>query len=271
MRARHIDSAQNFKKLSRIDNHMKIGISSANIGAEGLWMQKLALEGYKLIEVNRRFTLMGFSGSNLKKIAKKAEDLGIGFTLHSAVTDLLHSDPLVHGSQLGILRSEIKYSPLIGCNDIVFHLSDHVSYTKDKAMVDDMLKDLSLFAQAHDVTLYLENDSHGPWSDVTQLKAIFLRHPDIKHVLDLGHLNVAVNHGLTRNHKHHLDQLKDFIDYLHVHGNDGQWDQHLDLFGDESVQFLKRALCLDPSFVIIETHAISDAHKTRSILEHLYQ
>ena len=241
-----------------------IGISTANDPMQRDLFVYFARKGYTCVEYNHRFTPFFLSENRLKHLKACMEKYNLTITFHSDANDLCHPDRLVADSQLMLLKSEMWFANRLGIKHIVFHLPKYLD--TQEILIDTVLKELCETATGYGVALYLENDSRGPWADPHNVRAILDRHP-LRHCLDTGHLNNAINAGIT-DMDTHFKLLGERMDYLHLHDNDGKSDQHIGLGkGNIDLKYLFSKIDnVEPSILIIETHDMKDAAITRDML-----
>lgn len=244
-----------------------LGVSS-KIGGK-FWLKTIPRMGFKLIELNHRFTTIRFSGKKIQGINEQRRNSNVRLTIHSRVTDLLHKDELINNYQLLMLKSEIKYAPVLGVKDIVFHLPKYLDPAWDGEKINSLLSELIGFAGEHGVQLYLENDPRGPWGHINNLLLLFKNFKSLKHNLDIGHLNVLINSGIVKSEKEYFNKLGGYINYVHLHGNNGLTDEHKALGSgnvkmDTVIPLIKK---VNPEFMIIETINARKALKTKELLK----
>ncbi|MFA4872188.1 MAG: sugar phosphate isomerase/epimerase [Patescibacteria group bacterium] len=188
------------------------------------------------------------------------------FSFHSMVQDLFCADEIITTAELGCLRGEIRLASLIGCDNLIFHIS------KKTELNDEEIKNLvslSKIASDSNLKLCLENNfSSGVFSG-DYLVEIITKIKDLNLCLDIGHCNVALNRGLIGDLSIFLNRVGDKIIELHISYNNGKSDEHLEL-NDAGKVYLDNILNLinkNNILAVIETKNIKQAMKTKFYLE----
>ncbi|MBU1199271.1 MAG: sugar phosphate isomerase/epimerase [Nanoarchaeota archaeon] len=245
-----------------------IGISSKNAFSAEFWWNTLIDKGFKLLELNHRVTPISFNPEHITGMKEIIKNNDLTITIHSGVTDILHPDEITAEYQLLLLKAEIKYASDIGMNHVIFHMSSYLDHEKDKDRIHEFLSEVIEFARIHDVKLFLENDSKGAWVNPDDLLPYFEKYKNLKHLLDIGHLNRALHSGFVKSEKDYFDKLGKHICYVHIHGNKGIIDEHTSVDkGNLKLDFLLPEIKKLNPIVIIETNNMEDALITEKILQ----
>ncbi|MBW3015396.1 sugar phosphate isomerase/epimerase [Candidatus Woesearchaeota archaeon] len=239
---------------------MKIGISSKNV--LDFFDKRINSENFKILEINRCRSHLGFNMERLAMLAEKFKEHKIETTLHSASYSIFHDNPMIHEAQVLNLKSEILQAKQLNCKEIVFHLANKEPDQNDI----NLLKELAVFAKKHDVILLLENDAKGYFANeenilktITSIENLFL-------ALDIGHLKLAKLRGLVKSESAFINKLNDKITYAHIHDNCGKIDSHSALGSD--IERYKKILRLLPNNIklIMETNYFDEAVKSKKII-----
>ncbi len=209
-----------------------IGLSTTCVESCIDWLDFLLKKNIKVIELSHGFTPIYFAQKDLDKITD-AINKGVDISLHSGTTYLLNSDKEIAKQQLLLLKSEIKFASKVGIKNIVFHL--HSDLKADNKKIQVFLKSIIAFANKNKVTLCLENGSSGPWSISENLIKLFKKFKSMRHIIDVGHLNVAANGDINKFSKY-LKKLKPYTEYFHIHDNNGIRDEHNEI-GKGNIDF----------------------------------
>jgi len=245
---------------------MKIGISTAvNTGREN-WerMQDLLKYDFKHIEFYNKITRIRYEDiPTLKKIRKQS---GISFSFHSMVQDLFSTDLVVAEGEYFSLMSEIRISSLLGCRNIVFHITKKTKLTE---LEFRKLRRLVRFAKKQNIALCLENNSSsGPFS-TEYLQQVLSKVKGLSLCVDIGHLKVAVYKKYMKNYKNFLNNVGAYIYQFHVSYNDGKKDLH-DALTKDGVKWLLEVLeesNIENPCLVIETRNIRQAMVSKTIIQ----
>ncbi len=246
---------------------MEIGISTAVKTKGENWdrMQDLLKLGYKQIEFYNKITRIRMA--DVKPLMELKKSKGLSYSFHSMVQDLFYDDKIISQAEYFSLMAEIKIASAIGCKRVVFHISKKTNLIKDEKK---KLIDLANFAKKKKVKLCLENNSSSGYFSSNGLLDIVNSIDNLFFCLDLGHLNIAVQKGLILDKRIFIEEIKDKLEEIHLHFNNGKTDQHL-AFNKKGVDFLSKVLNVVSNKninLIIETRNIKQAQKVKLQIQH---
>jgi len=134
------------------------------------------------------------------------------------------------------------------CNELEirlvnFHSHSRGLYIKDKkgkkTVLNNLirsLRELVEYGKKYNVEVMLENAAESyEITDLKDFKYIIDRVPDLKVHLDIGH---AFLYGGMKNIENFIKIFKNKIVHIHIHDNNGKWDEHLPL-GAGSIDYKK--------------------------------
>ncbi len=246
---------------------MTIGISTAVKTKGENWdrMQNLLELGYKQIELYNKITRIRMTDIKALNALKKSK--GLSYSFHSMVQDLFYDDKIISQAEYFSLMAEIKIASAIKCKRIIFHISKKTNLIKDER---NKLIDLANFAKKNKVKLCLENNSSLGCFGSDGLLDVVNNIDNLYFCLDLGHLNIAIEKGLVPDKKMFIEGIKDKLEEIHLHFNNGKTDQHL-AFNKKGLDFLNEVLNIVSNKnidLIIETRNIKQAQKIRLQIQH---
>lgn len=243
-----------------------IGISSKNCQVGNLWLESLLKKGFKLVEINHRWTCLG--SHKIQPIKNTLKKYSAIATIHSGVTDLLHPKKIIDQQQKLLLKSEIIFANKIKAKTLSFHFPKYLDHKKDKNKIHKFFKEILSFAKKYKIPLLIENDSNGPWTTAEDFLPYLKKYKSLKFLIDIGHLNRSTKAGLVSSEKDFIEKIKPYIRYVHAQSNKGINDDHIAL-GDGNIKkeivlpLLKK---LKIKYWIAETNLMKDALKTRKVL-----
>lgn len=245
---------------------MKIGISTSveTRGENRDRINDLVDCGFNHIELYNKITRIRLVDVTPLLELKKQKNLT--FSFHSMVQDLFCTDEIIAAAELGCLKGEIRLASLIGCDNLIFHIS------KKTELNDEEIKSLVLLSKAandSNLKLCLENNSSVGAFSGDYLAEIVTKIKDLNFCLDIGHFNIALNKGLISDLSIFLNRVRDKIVEIHVSYNNGKNDEHLAL-NDAGKSYLDNILNLinkEKLLAVIETRDIKQAMKTKFYLE----
>lgn len=149
-------------------------------------------------------------------------------------------NPVRHG-WLDESKKIIRVANELGIKLLNFHSHSRGMYIKDKKKqtLDNWiksLKELVEYGNKYDIRIMFENaGERGEIVDINDFKYIVGRVSGLKVHLDVGH---AFIHGGMKNVEEFIKIFKNKIEYIHIHDNHGQNDEHLPL-GVASLEYEK--------------------------------
>lgn len=247
---------------------MKIGISTAVLvpNLEN-WdkMNRFIELGFTHVELYNKITRIRLIDA--LPLADIKDKKAINFSFHSLVQDLFCGDELISQGELSFLKAEIRLASLIGCENLIFHISKKVELSEAEWK---QLVDLADTAAKNKVNLCLENNfSTGAFS-TEYLAEVVNKIENLYCCLDIGHLNVAIGKGLINNPMEFIEGIKNKIIQLHISFNDGKSDEHLNPIVDEHRSYFEKVIgCFDVDrlLLVIETKNIDQAILTNQFLK----
>ncbi|MBW2977879.1 sugar phosphate isomerase/epimerase [Candidatus Woesearchaeota archaeon] len=246
-----------------------VGISSKNCQTKGQWLESLLKKGFKLVEINHRWTSLPFDDQSIKRKKDILKKYSAIVTIHSGTSDLLHKNRLIYQQQRLLLKAEIIFANKIKAKTVSFHFPKYLDHKKDKNMIHKFLKEILSFAKKYKIPLLIENDSNGPWTTAEDFLPYLKKYKSLKFLLDIGHLNRSTKAGLVSSEKEFIEKMKPYIRYVHVHSNKGIYDDHIAL-GDGNIKkeiILPLLKKLKIKYWIVETDLMKNALKTRQVLK----
>ncbi len=249
-------------------NFMNIGISTAVLVSNcENWdrMNKFIELGFTNIELYNKITRIRLADA--APLAEIKNNKAINFSFHSLVQDLFCGDEMISQGESSFLKAEIRLASLIGCRNLVFHISKKTELSEIER---GQLADLADFAAQNKINLCLENNfSTGVFSG-DYLAEVVNKVENLYCCLDIGHLNVAVSKGLIINSTEFIERIKHKILQLHISFNDGESDEHLNPTTDYQRNYFERIINSfkkDDLSLIIETRNIDQAVLTNQFLK----
>ena len=172
----------------------------------------------------------------LDSIKKLSKENDIHLNVHSAyflATSAIY--PTVRETVIKILKSNIAMAKKVGSRHITVHPGYKESIIKEKnyeALIKT-LKEVVKFGKKFDVNIGLENHANlqSPCFYVNDLLKIINSVEGLKITLDVGHVNLT---GMS--FPEYYGKIKDFVNDVHVHDNDGTSDQHK-CIGEGNIDF----------------------------------
>lgn len=240
-----------------------LGISTS-AGPRAYWNEWVKKTGLKAFELNLNSSYFPFEEKIIDSVKKDFKDFKI--SMHSSTECLFSKNGLIRESQQKTLLAEIEIAGMLGAQEIVFHAPRF-----DYVNIDKFLLEAVDFAKEKGVLLLLENPGKGRFSEPSVLNDFFIKHPEIKMCLDIGHLHVT-NNNLEKEKRAVMD-LKEHIVYLHLNDNSGLDDTH-SAFGkgtlnwEELLNLIKNNCNIQKA--IIETHSEEDALKARDLIRGIF-
>jgi len=162
-----------------------------------------------------------------------------------------------------VLKAEILACKELGIKELIMHLRSEKFNDGETKIFRDLLD----FAKKNNVEILYESNINFSG----EICLDFLRRfPDMRYVLDLGHLNLAIeNNTLGLDFKEFISLIKERIVYIHAHNNIGRVDEHGSL-NNGTLDWRSVLDMVDLSKVrkiIIEAGKEEDIIKTKKILE----
>jgi sugar phosphate isomerase/epimerase len=232
-----------------------------------------------LIAVTKDFSaweIVGEGGHYLPGIERELGELlpsyDIECSVHTPLSDVNigSMNPRMREAAMKEVVSAIEVTGRLGMNPFTLHPGFYtplgmVDKEAVKAVTRDSIKVIDKVAKDNGVIVALENMPNMPISMVTTPEelALSIEGTDVKICLDLGHANT------THNIESYIP-LKDRIVNVHIHDNNGMYDQHLTV-GDGNIDF-KNILPKLSSYkgrYVIEARTLDGAPLSRSRLESL--
>jgi len=199
---------------------IKLGVTTRSLNFNG-WMNDLSKLEYNTIEIQKKFHKFYLMSDWIKNQRKLISNYDL--SLHSSTTRVFTDNQQFTRTELEVLRSEIVICSLLGIRQLIFHLKDIKLTNSELSIIKDIVK----FANNKRVNLIYESNSK--FNGIVALDTLD-RIPLLKYNLDLGHLNLGIKKKLLGMTVDRLFQkLGSRIVYIHVHGNNGIFDQHKSL------------------------------------------
>lgn len=176
------------------------------------------------------------SNAQLERVGRTLSDNGLGCTIHGPFMDLCPAavDMEIRRVSIKRLLDIVQIARQFKPKVVVFHPGyNDLHHGENKALwlknsIDTWGK-LAEEAQKYGLTLALENIfEKDPLLLAKLLKTI--NSPHLTHCFDIGHYNIFADYPLAD----WLDILGPYITELHLHDNNGEWDEHLAL-GEGSI------------------------------------
>ena len=241
---------------------MRIGISTAVKTKGENWdrMQYLLKLGYKQIEFYNKITRIRMA--DIGPLIELKESKGLSYSFHSMVQDLFCDDKIISRAEYYSLIAEIRLASRLSCERVIFHISKKTGLTKTERK---QLVRLADFAKENKVKLCLENNFSSGYFSGSGLLDIVNNIKNLFFCLDLGHLNIAIQKGLISDEKIFIKEIRNKLEEIHLHHNNGEADQHL-VFDKRGLNFLSEILSIVSGkniYLIIETRNIKQAQKVK--------
>jgi sugar phosphate isomerase/epimerase len=197
---------------------------------------------------------------------------GLVCSVHAPLSDVNIGslNPRMRAAALDEVLRSIASAGRLGFNPFTVHpgfFTPLGMVAKDNArkVTKESLKLIERTARENGVVVALENMPEMPMSMATTPKALLdlMDGTDMRICLDIGHANTSKN----------IDEylrFKDRIVNVHIHDNDGKWDQHLPI-GNGNIDF-KRLMPKLSSYkgrYVIEVRKIEDGTISKARLETL--
>jgi sugar phosphate isomerase/epimerase len=201
------------------------------------------------------------------------DSLGMKFQVHAPLSDVNIGS--VHEPMRLAAVNEIKETVLM-CHQLEIPLvTVHPGFVKGVAFLNKTwalettkasVKEIASFASNHSVRVVIENlpaNVNGTCTSASELIEV-VEGTGLGICFDVGHANTAnqVDEFLK-----HVDRFGN----VHLHNNDGQWDQH-NIIDDGSADLLKVVSTLKMSYkgnIIIESTDLESGAESKRILEKL--
>ena len=230
----------------------EIGIST-KILPRAYWDNELERLPFKAVELNLAYSALPSNEKVLKEIVlPKLSKYDI--SMHSR-TDLFHSNPLISDVSNAVIKLDMWYAELMKVREMVFHIS-RVTEKIDFEYLRNLTSEFK-------GKLLLENSRAGTCSSSERIIDILRKVPELGFCLDVGHPRIANDQEDVGNEIEFIKSMKKHIDYVHIHGNDGETDLHNAFELDKkNVEILKLIKRINPRKIIIETRTKSEAMKT---------
>jgi sugar phosphate isomerase/epimerase len=197
--------------------------------------EELVRLGFRDIEIYNRITRIRFKDIEyLKNLARKKR---LNLSLHSQVSGFGCSDKIIAEGNFYYLKSEVRLAGLAKFNSVNFHINKNKKINlEDKKRIKELIK----FAKKNNIRLTLENNNSGLYSG-DYLIEVFQQIKDLNFCLDIGHLSLALNHGLLKDRDKFLGAVRNKVKKLHIHYNNGKVDEHRGL-GIRGKKFIREVL-----------------------------
>ena len=225
----------------------------------GLW--EILSEGEDRLEIASEGILHG------------RDSFGMLYQVHAPLSDVNIGS--VHEPMRNAAVREIKRTIEL-CHQLEIPLvTVHPGFVQGIAFLDkakalektkESVKELASFSSGHSIELVLENlpaNINGTCTQASELLAV-LEGTDLRICFDMGHANTAGQ----------LDEFLELVDMfgnVHLHNNDGQWDQH-NMIDEGSADLEKVISVLKRGYkgnIIIEATDLESGTRSKTALERL--
>ncbi|NPA62383.1 MAG: sugar phosphate isomerase/epimerase [Methanococci archaeon] len=204
---------------------MKIGVSSSLF----LDTEKSLSEALNHLEKKVKYVELVCDGNlNIMEDgnAETAMSYNLTYTLHCPITDLNLSSyrEKIRNTSLDYVKDILEYAVKVDAKVVVLHPGYCVfkhDYEKSLVSLIKSLKELNKLQENFGVQITIEN--------MPSYDMFMFREPDKKIIENLEELKITLDIGhafLNKNISKFLD-LKDKIAHIHIHDNNGNFDEHL--------------------------------------------
>jgi sugar phosphate isomerase/epimerase len=196
---------------------LRLGITTRSLHFNN-WMNELNALKYKTIEVQKKSLKFYLQPEWINKLRIPLKDLDL--SMHSGTKRIFTNNTQFTKTELEMLKSEITICSILGIKELIFHLKDDELTNKEA----DIIKNVILMARKKGINLIYESNStmkgHVALDTLNRI-------PYLSYNLDLGHLNLAIQKDiLGMKLEDFIRIIKSKITYIHIHNNNGVYDQH---------------------------------------------
>lgn len=185
-------------------------------------------------------------------------------SIHAPYKDLClgSKDPLIKAATMARFEYAYKVATLLKCPNVIFHHgyipgSSAPAYwvKRSKVFFDEFLR-----GKEENIVFHIENQfEHSP--ELIGEVVSLVNDPRLKVCLDVGHAHCNSKTSPLK----WIEYLKDQINFVHLHNNNGSEDQHLD-FSSGSIDYKDVLRALEEhapnSTWCIETNNLEDVEKS---------
>lgn len=179
---------------------------------------------------------MPVSRQTLRDFRRTSQDLGLMLLVHGPIWELYTASiyPQVQALGVDMVKRAIDFAVQIDAIHITVHPGsnrwpDVWPQLERRALEAQMQSfvEIGAYAAQAGIQVGIENMLPGEsclsgYDDLTEIYRVLDRLPEMGVTLDVGHLQIL---GLS--HAQIIHDLGKRLNHLHVHDNQGEWDQHL--------------------------------------------
>ena len=224
------------------------------------WYKYIHALGVEAVEINRRGSALHLNLYFLEKIKRYVE--GFDLSVHSGTAGIFQPYESFTKANLATLTAEVDLCRILGARQLVFHLDDGILSPECKKR----LKQVFSYAADRGVDMLYESNSVLVAGYVYDFLETF---PELKYVLDLGHLNYGYVSGkLGCEIDTFVRQVRKRVVYIHASNNFGAHDENNGL-EDGTLDWRHVLDMLDLSNVlkiIIEVRSIEMVEDSKRVL-----
>lgn len=204
---------------------------------------------------------------------EKLKDFTGSISIHGPFLDLKPASPDLEIRRVSIdkYRKALELAGELGADHIVFHsqINPWINEPSMRRLNNEMQRDFwhEILDQVdYEGTILLENVFEDDPLLIKELVETIDR-PNVRICLDIGHSKLACKSGL----KYWIYELREYIDYVHLHWNEGRYDSH-DRPSDEALAYIFgvfKEFNLDPRFAM--EYQVDRIDREESRLKILYK
>ncbi|OPY33375.1 MAG: endonuclease IV [Methanomassiliicoccales archaeon PtaU1.Bin124] len=208
-----------------------------------------------------------------KELAGSLPSYELEMSVHSPLSDINIGslNPRLRQAALSDVLRTVECAGRLGLNPITVHPGfltplAYLDREGAKSATKDSLRLIEKAGKEHGVTVALENMPDMPISMITTPKAL-------KELLDGTELSICfdIGHAHTTHNVDAYLEMHDRFANIHIHDNDGRWDQHLPI-GMGSIDFppILRRLASYKGRYVIEARELKEAPGSQQRLKRLF-
>ncbi|NJE26122.1 sugar phosphate isomerase/epimerase [Thermococcus sp. MV5] len=237
---------------------MNVGISShvvKEISGRGISLETLKAN---LIELNFSDMPLIKNEQILKDSIEKLQTFDVKYTIHAPISDEREKEVRIDlginsRRNIEIMRKVFKIASLLDVKYLVIHGGDiHGSYHEAFVNTKKQLRELSVLAGDYSIIFVVENTEDNRIGAFAH-ELLPLVGENVAVTLDVGHAFLtATKYNL--NFEDYFNILSPYIKHVHLHNNNGKWDEHRPLEeGKLNVPLVLKKLCeIKPENIIFE-------------------
>ncbi len=239
---------------------MKMGVSTKAFPLR-YWDNELLKYNYRTIEICSTTNILPKKEVGREAIKENLKNFDL--SLHSS-NHLFNKNRLVAGAEIANFRYHSFLAKELGAKEVIFHVSSEFDIDVFKKQEHEFRNIINEYGREY----YIENNSGGLFSSHEEILWFCRRFPEIKICLDIGHIHRAFFRGAIKGEEKTIFEMKNKINYVHLHDNNGLKDEHL-ACGSGNIEWEKVIPILNeinPKKAIIEVNNPKDVEISKTFL-----